>query len=815
MVVPTRPSMRKRPLKLVIFLVFVVTSATAQQDTFNGQTQPLPIDPSDVFSSSDCRTNPSQALQQWQNYYQVMLGVIARRDQEESQGYQSQISSEQNPDIRASIKAHYDYEVNVVDAIWRLNTASADKCVRNYILSGCNGTLNCPVKPTPPFKEPTFPPSSQPSPGVAKTTCGKFTAIVQSCPRGGPGSHGPLPGTGGIVGPACIMCFWRDANGYPAVHPQIIPAPGFIKSEYDPPGAAVKECGDRLKPGWVAERGLLCPTSRGDGGQGESPMASKPSAQPVRPACPQPTAQPVRPDCPQPPAQPVRPDCPRPPPLDTKACWYGLRPGSGKLCAENGQFWEENGRVVILRGMNVAGASKVPPFLPLPTSADTSFPAGSLGASQFNYVSRTNVRELDHLQNWGLNVIRLLFVWEAYEPEPGMRNDSYLQMLSMIASEASKRGIYTIIDFHQDAFSRWLASGCGEGFPRWALAAWLRTTTPRNDSSCKMWMQTAMTDRSVHMAFSDFYSERAPQRLRSRYVGLLGYLAARFRGVPGVIGFDLLNEPFADAFDNELASLYQDAGGAVFHSDPTAILFLEPDLMTDFYGGAHLPQPFDTWKNVAYAPHYYDAQITTGLGYSKDFSDFMKRLNIPVARPEEAFRLMRESANNWHTPLFLGEFGAPVDAKGVASYIALLYDLLDGGKVPGAQPASGAQWSYTPGWTPDRLDGWNQENLSIVDNRGLRTQLFFPRAYAQQVSGIPTKQAVGNNFIHLEWINQPRRSNQTVIFVPSNRPITPANINTFGTPPEELSCHFAGNQRVVCSSGCWQKSLRVTITYSP
>ncbi len=258
--------MCKSPLRFVVFLVFVVASATAQQDTFNVQTQPQPVNPSDAFSSDDCRTNPAQALQEWQAYYQVMRGVIDRRDQEESQGYQSQISSEQNPDIRASIKAHYDYEVNVVDAIWRLNTDSADKCVRNYILSGCKGTLTCPVKPTPPFKEPTFPPSSQPSPGVAKTTCGKFTAIVQSCPRGGPGSHGPLPGTGGIVGPACIMCFWRDANGYPAVHPQIIPAPGFIKSEYDPPGAAVKECGDRLKSGWVAEGGLLCPTSVGVGG---------------------------------------------------------------------------------------------------------------------------------------------------------------------------------------------------------------------------------------------------------------------------------------------------------------------------------------------------------------------------------------------------------------------------------------------------------------------------------------------------------------------------------------------------------------------
>lgn len=107
------------------------------------------------------------------------------------------------------------------------------------------------------------------------------------------------------------------------------------------------------------------------------------------------------------------------------------------------------------------------------------------------------------------------------------------------------------------------------------------------------------------------------------------------------------------------------------------------------------------------------------------------------------------------------------------------------------------------------------ENYSIVDTTGLRTQLFVPRASVQEVSGIPTKQVAGSNFIHFEWTNEPNRSNDTVIFVPLNRPITRANINTFRTPPEKLACHSAGNQTVVCSSPCWQQLFQVTITFAP
>ena len=53
-------------------------------------------------------------------------------------------------------------------------------------------------------------------------------------------------------------------------------------------------------------------------------------------------------------------------------------------------------------------------------------------------------------------------MWEAVETSPGVYNDTYLDEVEKLINNLGKKGIYTLIDAHQDTFAR---ITCGEGIP--------------------------------------------------------------------------------------------------------------------------------------------------------------------------------------------------------------------------------------------------------------------------------------------------------------------------------------------------------------
>jgi endoglycosylceramidase len=392
---------------------------------------------------------------------------------------------------------------------------------------------------------------------------------------------------------------------------------------------------------------------------------------------------------------------------------------AGPLHAVDGRFVDDTGGTVILRGVDVAGDSKVPSFRP---AMDPAI--------------------FDPLPGWGLNAVRLLFTWEAYEPQPGQFDDSYLAYYQSAIEAAWARGLYVVVDFHQDGFSRHLAGGCGDGFPAWAIPASVTQAAPDNGAGCADWSTRVLSDPGVQAAWDAFYSDA--YGARTAYLAMIGRVAGALAGEPGVIGYDMVNEPAGDE-PTQIAPLYTDAAAAIRAADPSAMLFVSPTTVTSSGEQTQLPAP--SFTNFAYAPHFYDPSVVLLQRWTG-------------AQPDQPFAFMTGTAAAWHAPLFVGELGAPASTLDVGPYMDALYAHLD------AALASSAQWVYTPDWTPAALDGWNAEDFSIVDDRGALRANFVVRPAARRISGTPTSLEVTGDELVLAWDHDPA-AGATEIFAPA------------------------------------------------
>jgi endoglycosylceramidase len=286
--------------------------------------------------------------------------------------------------------------------------------------------------------------------------------------------------------------------------------------------------------------------------------------------------------------------------------------GTGKISINPGSrlMVDQYGRSVIMHGVNIV--PKTYPYIP---KNDTFDPVFSLTDD-----------EIEGLSNWGFNVVRLGMMWQAVETTQGVYNDTYLDEMEALINKMGAKGIYSLVDGHQDAVSN---DTCGEGFPNF----YTKTAKDYCDGGFIPWMMDyyglcySIRDFGYRFtptgepyvedcrtkSFAEYYMTAesldvmeqlyTPTPLQDKYVAYWAKVAKRLAGNPYVVGYDPLNEPFpSNVFKNpeivfepglfdsrSLEPLYARTYQEAYKSaDPKSIMFFEaaefPDEMGIFGG---------------------------------------------------------------------------------------------------------------------------------------------------------------------------------------------------------------------------------------
>jgi hypothetical protein len=233
---------------------------------------------------------------------------------------------------------------------------------------------------------------------------------------------------------------------------------------------------------------------------------------------------------------------------------------------EGSWFKDDDGRTLILRGVNLGGSSKVP-FQP---NGATHIREGIYNHRDVSFVGRPfPLEEADEhfarLRNWGLTFLRFLVTWEAVEHAgPGIYDEAYLDYIYGVVRKAGQYGIDLFVDPHQDVWSR--MSG-GDGAPGWTFEA-IGMDVSRfpetgaaivhaihGDPLPRMIWPTNYTKLAAATMFSLFFGgndfaprtkvdgEPVQEFLQHHYINAIKQVALRLKGLPNVVGYDTMNEP--------------------------------------------------------------------------------------------------------------------------------------------------------------------------------------------------------------------------------------------------------------------------------
>jgi endoglycosylceramidase len=306
------------------------------------------------------------------------------------------------------------------------------------------------------------------------------------------------------------------------------------------------------------------------------------------------------------------------------------------------RFTDDTGRVVVLHGVNMV--AKQPPYAPDALGFDAD-DAAFLAAN-------------------GLTVVRLGVIYAAVEPQPGKIDTGYLDRIAKTVSVLADHGIYTLLDFHQDLYNEAFQ---GEGFPDWAVLDDGLPATPKKGFPANYYGMKAL-----NAAFDNFWHDRPGPGgvgLQERFAATAAAVASRFAHQPGVLGYDIINEPWpgspwasclgpqgcADR-DALLGAFQQKVITAIRRSDASHLVFYEPYLLFNFGTPTQLPK-------------------LTGGGLGMSFHDYCQKELLHAGETcaqqmQEPIDLALARSAATGDALLLSEFGSGTGLDSIATTVA-------------------------------------------------------------------------------------------------------------------------------------------------
>ncbi len=282
-----------------------------------------------------------------------------------------------------------------------------------------------------------------------------------------------------------------------------------------------------------------------------------------------------------------------------------------------------------------------------------------------------NNARFTYLQSWGMNLARLPVEWSKLEPTAPIKqpdgtwthayDPSYLAKVQTVIGLAQRLGVYVVVGNYWDF-------GTYFGWPDWLYQAAYNTHGITYEK----------TPDGKTQAETDFWSDALRQQFMT---SMLTYLAGQLAATPGIVGYDVLNEPARGtlAETHDTTQLILDwqltTATAIRAVDPPRVLFFT----TRGYLGVGLPNAdLSGWAalgNVAFDLHdYYGARWGDGLFnqtgsplYRETGQSILAVLSqVPsdvspyigtVASQKRLIQTMQAALAPAGIPLIVGEFG--------------------------------------------------------------------------------------------------------------------------------------------------------------